>query len=203
MIELNRIYNEDCLETMKRMEDKSVDLVLTDPPYGIKATKMTLGSGQHNFHRGDWDNATPSKKMFDEIFRVSKNQVIWGGNYFSDILEPTNNWFIWDKLNPNLSFSEAEMAWTSARVNTRIYKCYSASKQKIHPTQKPDDLFQWILAKYLIDDMTVYDPFIGSGTTAIACIKENRQWIGSEISKEYCDIANKRIQNELNQLKLF
>ena len=106
------ITNECNMQLMSRYEDNYFDLAIVDPPYGIDAGKMTMGSGKHNFKKGkDWDSEIPNNEYFEELFRVSKNQIIWGGNYFP--LPLNNNWIIWDKLNPNLSFSEGEMAWCS------------------------------------------------------------------------------------------
>lgn len=115
------ITNEDNMLLMARYPDNYFDLAIVDPPYGIDAGKMTMGSGKHNFKKGkDWDNSIPNNDYFNELFRVSKNQIVWGGNYFP--LPLNNNWIIWDKLNPNLSFSEAEMAWCSIKKNIRILK---------------------------------------------------------------------------------
>ena len=130
----------DCLEAMKQCPDNYFDLAIVDPPYGINAGKMTMGSGKHKFEKGkDWDSKIPNDDYFNELFRISQNQIIWGGNYFS--LSLNNNWIIWDKLNPNLSFSEAELAWCSINKNIRIFKRYSAMEdddgKKRHPTQKP------------------------------------------------------------------
>lgn len=189
----------DCLEVMKELPDKSIDLVLTDPPYGIEADKMQMGSGFHRWDKkiNDWDDNIPSLECFNELFRVSKNQVIWGGNYFANILPPSANWLIWDKLNPNLSFSEAEMAWVRYGQRIRIFKKYSANQIKYHPTQKPLVLMTWSLANYSKDNDTILDPFLGSGTTARACKNLGRKCIGIEISQKYCDIAIQRLSQEV------
>lgn len=203
-MELNKIYQGDCLELMKQIPDKSIDLVLTDPPYGIKADKMQMGSGNHQWDKtvSSWDNFIPSKEYFDEMFRVSKNQIIWGGNYFTEILKPSVDWLVWDKLNPNMSFSEAEFAWVRQGKRIRIFKFYSASQKKQHPTQKPIQLFKWCIDKFSKENDIILDPFIGSGTTAIACLKTNRNFIGMELEPKYVDIANKRIAEFKQQLAL-
>ena len=195
------IYNNDCLEVMKEFNDKQFDLCLTDPPYGIKADKMQMGSGEHRWNKSvcGWDHNTPIKEYFTELFRISKNQVIWGGNYFTNILPPSKHWLIWDKLNPNLSFAEAEMAWVYKGKRVRLFKKYVANQIKYHPTQKPECLMTWVLSKYTKEDDVIIDPYLGSGTTARACKDLGRKCIGIEISKEYCDIAVKRLGQEVLQ----
>jgi site-specific DNA-methyltransferase (adenine-specific) len=201
-----KITNEDNMELMKRYPDNYFDLAIVDPPYGIDAGKMTMGSGKHNFKKGkDWDSAIPSNKYFDELFRVSKNQIIWGGNYFP--LPLNNNWIIWDKLNPNLSFSEAELAWCSIKKNVRIFKRYSAMDdddgKKQHPTQKPILLYKYCLEKYAKQGDKILDTHLGSGSIAIACHDYGFELIACELDKEYYDKAIQRITNHTNQTKLF
>lgn len=166
------ITNEDCMELMKRTPDNYYDLAITDPPYGIDAGKMTMGSGKHKFKKGkNWDANIPSDEYFKELFRVSKNQIIWGGNYFP--LELNNNWIIWDKLNPNMSFSEAELAWCSINNNTRIFKRLSTLPDidgiKRHPTQKSVELYKWCLSKYAKQGDKILDTHGGSFSIALAC----------------------------------
>lgn len=191
-MELNTIYNEDCLETMKRMPDNFVDLVLTDPPYGIGIAKNPF---RQKFAKADWDNFVPTQEYFDEIFRVSKNQIIWGGNYFN--LPATQCFYIWDKVQPkDFSSSMCEMAWVSRQSPAKLFRKHVVSIEKFHPTTKPIEMFRWCLA-FFPDAQTVYDPFMGSGTTARACKDLGRNYIGSEISKEYCEIAEKRLGQEV------
>jgi len=204
---INKIFNEDCLETMSRMADNSVDLILTDPPYGINIANMNMGVGKgnkcskaynRNWNKKDWDKDIPSSEIFDEIFRVSKNQIIFGGNYF--YLPPSRGFVIWDKGDgmKNRSFSECEMAWTSFDSVARIYKLDATTPQerKVHPTQKPLKLFDYCL-RYAIekDDTikTVYDPFAGSGTTLIVAKSIGLDYIGSELDKDYYEIIIKRL----------
>ena len=147
----SEVYNCDCMTFMQGLEDNAFDLCIADPPYGIDVTRMTLGSGRHKFSRGksDWYIATPDKRFFNEMFRISKNQIIWGGNYFD--LPTCDDWIVWDKLNPNLSFAEGELAWCSVHRKVRIYKHYSAmidGGSKIHPTQKPIALYEWLIKNY-------------------------------------------------------
>ena len=204
----DKIYVENCdnMELMKRYPDNYFDLAIVDPPYGINAGKMTMGSGKHKFKQGkDWDSAIPSDEYFQELFRVSKNQIIWGGNYFP--LPLNNNWVIWDKLNPNLSFSEAELAWCSINKNIRIFKRYSAMDdddgKKQHPTQKPIQLYKYCLDKYAKEGDKILDTHLGSGSIAIACHDYGFELTACELDKEYYDKAIERIKNHVSQQKLF
>lgn len=202
------VYLMDCMEGMAQFDDKHFDLAVIDPPYGIDAGKMTMGSGKHKFKKGkDWDAETPTEEYFFRLFMVGKNQIIFGGNYFTEILPPSNDWIIWDKLNPNLSFSEAEMAWCSIKRNTRIFKHYSAKVEeggKIHPTQKPVSLYDWIYSKYLPEGGKVIDTHLGSGSNRISADKAgNIDFTAFEIDEQYFDDSVKRFENYSKQLKLF
>ena len=204
---LSEVFNEDCMEVMKRYPDKHFDLAVVDPPYGIDAGKMTMGSGKHKFKKGKgWDAGIPTEEYFLELFRVSKNQIIWGGNYFSKILPPSNDWIIWDKLNPNLSFSEAEMAWCSIKRNTRIFKHYSAQVEeggKIHPTQKSVKLYDWIFTKYAEKGDLILDTHLGSGSSRISAQKGGFDFVGCELDAEYFEAQNKRYKQFISQLTMF
>lgn len=200
------ITNEDNMELMKRYPDNYFDLAIVDPPYGIDAGKMTMGSGKHNFSKGkDWDSSIPTEEYFKELFRVSKNQIIWGGNYFP--LPLNNNWIIWDKLNPNLSFSEAELAWCSLNKNIRIFKRLSTlpdcDVKKQHPTQKPIKLYKFCLKKYAKQGDKILDTHLGSGSIAIACHDYGFELTACELDKEYYGKAIQRIKNHVSQQKLF
>jgi site-specific DNA-methyltransferase (adenine-specific) len=200
------ITNEDNMELMALYSDNYFDLAIVDPPYGINAGKMTMGSGKHNFKKGkDWDSSIPDDDYFKELFRVSKNQIIWGGNYFP--LPLNNNWVIWDKLNPNLSFSEAELAWCSINKNIRIFKRYSAMEdddgKKQHPTQKPILLYKYCLERYAKQGDKILDTHLGSGSIAIACHDYGFELTACELDSEYYEKAIQRIKNHTNQQKLF
>ena len=208
------ITNEDNMALMSRYEDNYFDLAIVDPPYGINASKMTMGSGKHNFKKNkDWDSNIPSKEYFDELFRVSKNQIIWGGNYFTEYLHPTPHWLIWDKKNPNLSFAEGEMAWVRNGKNLRIFKKYSALADtvggKMHPTQKHVALYEWQLQNYADKDFKILDTHLGSGSIACAIDnmnkieKMNLEFTACELDKEYFDKAMERIRKHTNQLTIF
>ena len=202
------ITNEDNMELMSRYEDNHFDLAIVDPPYGIKASNMTMGSGKHNFDKTKkWDDNIPKKEYFEELFRVSKNQIIWGGNYFTEYLKPSPHWLIWDKRNPNLSFAEGEMAWVRKGKNLRIFKKYSAIADtiggKVHPTQKHVSLYTWILDNYAKEGDKILDTHLGSGSIAIACHNLKFELTACELDKEYFEASIKRIKQHTNQQRLF
>ena len=205
---INKIHCCDCLDLMREMPDKSVDLVLTDPPYGI-GDKLAIGGAtkrnlmQELYLSSPWEDIAPSKEYFDEIFRVSKNQIICGGNYFD--LPPTRGFIVWDKIKFASNYSQVEYIWTSFDCISRIFKYCSNGGFVIkpedkheHPTQKPLALIKWILEKYSDEGMTVLDPFMGSGTTCVACKKLGRNYIGIEKEPEYIKIAEKRLEKVNN-----
>lgn len=197
--------NIDCMEYMKTVPDKYFDLAVVDPPYGINAGKMTMGSGRHNFAKGkDWDSGIPSAEYFEQLFRVSKNQVIWGGNYFTEYLPPSKNWLLWDKKNKNLSFAEGELAWVRTGDNLRIFEFYSAQQSdKIHPTQKPIALYQWIFKRYAKQGDKILDTHLGSGSSRIAAYDAGLDFVGCEIDKEYFDKQEQRFADYTAQTSLF
>ena len=203
-MELNKIHNIDCLEFMKTLPDKCIDLVLTDPPYGINADKGVGGFGSSKtdkHYKGDWDSQTPSKEYFDEILRIGKKVIIFGGNFFTDKLPVNGHWIVWDKkgeIQFDNPFGDCELAYTN--VNKKSVKKYKViqqgfiteEKERYHPTQKPVHLFRKIIEDYSQDGI-IFDPFLGGGTTALACKQIGRDFIGCEISKEFYDIANERL----------
>ena len=205
---LNKVYLMDCLDVMKTLEDKSVDLVLTDPPYGIGDKLAIGGATKRNlmmelYLASPWEDIAPSKEYFDEIFRISKNQIICGGNYFD--LPPTRGFIVWDKMKFASNYSQVEYIWTSFDCISRIFKYCSNGGFVIkpedkheHPTQKPLALMKWILEKYSDEGMTVLDPFMGSGTTCVACKKLGRNYIGIEKEAAYVAIAEKRLEKVNN-----
>ena len=186
------------------MADNSVDLIITDPPYGKKADKGTngFGSAKNRKYKGGWDNIRPSKEYFDEMFRISKNAIIFGANYFCDMLKPSNCWIFWDKKgdiafqNP---FADGELIYTtfSKPVKRIVFKqqgfITDSKDKRYHPTQKPTELITDIIQRFASDNCTICDPFMGSGSTGIACINTGRNFIGMELDKGYFDIAESRI----------
>lgn len=199
----NEIYLGDCLELMKHIPDKSIDCVITDPPYGLDKSSMQgagkLKSRILNTSDTSWDVA-PTKEYFDEIFRISKNQVIWGGNYF--YLPPTRGIVVWDKQQPFKNFSQCEYCWTSYDTTAKLYKS-DKSFDKVHPTQKPLDLIKFCVDVFTNENDLILDPFLGSGTTAIAAYDLKRRYIGIEKEQKYFDIAKKRIEEFKAQLRMF
>lgn len=211
----NTIICADCLEVLKTLPDKCVDLVLADPPYGVKYARGKNGWGvcdnRPELSDVQWD-VKPTKEYFDEIRRVSVNQIIFGGNYFTDILPPTKGWIFWDKNGETKNksvFADGELAWTSFNHVIRKYTLRvmgfinDSHDVREHPTQKPSELFVEILRDNSKEGDTVLDCFLGSGTTAVACYRTHRDFIGIEISPKYCEIARKRLQAEKDKLSLF
>ena len=219
MAEIN-FHNVDCMDFMRNVPDKFYKLAIVDPPYGINAPNMAAtpcqrkngnkrlngGSGKQknrvlNTSNCDWDNAIPDQKYFDELFRISQNAIIWGGNYFP--LPPTRCVICWDKMQPWENFSQWEMAWTSFDAPAPIYRFDNRTGDKIHPTQKPVQLYRWLLQNYAKPGDNILDTHGGSMSTAIACVMEGFDLDICEIDKEYFDAGVKRFQEYKRQLKLF
>lgn len=201
----------DCLEIMIELE--TVDLCCTDPPYGTDFDYYSKGRGGGlakavDYGVQEWNKIRPSKQIFDLMRSISKHQIIFGGNLFSDYLPPSTSWLVWDKDNFSNNFGDCELAWTSHKKSIRKFKwrwsgfLKEAPEKRFHPTQKPTGLFMQILEKYSLINDLILDPYLGSGTTAIACERLNRKWIGIEISLDYCRIAKKRIEREISQKKI-
>jgi site-specific DNA-methyltransferase (adenine-specific) len=204
------LFYADCMEIMKQYPDKYFDLAIVDPPYGIGMDGGNVGyKGFNNFEKKDWDKETPSNEYFAELFRVSKNQVIFGGNYFG--LPPTRCYLVWDKGEGfyNRTYAECELAWTSFDANTCKIKYDPLAKGdykgKIHPCQKPVPVYDWILKNYATEGMKLLDTHFGSGSIALAVDKANRldkmnlHLTACEIDKEYIDKAIKRISESIKQ----
>ena len=202
------IYNEDCLQALKAMADNQFDLAIVDPPYGIGMDGGNVGyKGFNNFEKKDWDKEIPSNEYFAELFRVSKNQVIFGGNYFG--LPPTRCYLVWDKGEGfyNRTYAECELAWTSFDANTCKIKYDPLAKGdykgKIHPCQKPVTVYDWILQKYAKPNDLILDTHLGSGSSRIAANKGGFNFIGFETDKEYYEKQEKRFKNFTAQQRLF
>lgn len=205
---IKKIHNVDCLKFMKQLPDNYFDLILTDPPYGLDIHNKNITRGGVTISKDygliDWDKTTPSKEIFNEIRRVSRNQIIFGGNYFSEHLANSSCWLVWDKDNGASSFADCELAWTNFKSAVRIYKYrwngmlqadMRNKEERLHPTQKPVRLFTAILQDYAKSGMKIFDPFIGSGTTAIACESLGLEWCGCELEPSYIEIANNRLKS--------
>jgi DNA modification methylase len=198
-----RLILGDCLEVLPTLG--RVDAVVTDPPYGIGEDggrfRDRKGGGHRVLPKGDWDYAPPPKRAFDLIRCISTGQVIWGGNYFSDKLPPSMGWLYWQKLMGG-DFSDGELAWTSRDAAVREFTLCNKMHGKEHPTQKPVEVMQWSI-RFVDYADTILDPFMGSGTTGVACVNLGRKFIGIEIEEKYFDIACRRIEEAYRQPRLF
>lgn len=197
----------DCLEAMKKYDDNHFDLAIVDPPYGISADTGTGGYGSERgrHYTSEWDSAIPPAEYYEELFRISKNQIIWGAQYMIEHLKPGTKWVVWDKVgdvafkNP---YSKCELAWTSfeGAVDKFTYKqmgFISDDKDlRIHPTQKPVALYEWLLSKFAQPNDKILDTHVGSGSSLIACWKHGFEFVGYEIDKNYYDLASQRLAEE-------
>jgi len=196
------LYNMDCMEAMKDMPDNAYDLAIVDPPYGIGISSNPVRQ-QHK--KKQWDSEIPKEDYFNELKRVSKNQIIWGGNYFLDYLRATQCFLIWDKKQPHdFSLAMCEMAWTSFQSPAKIWtRSVLAEQGKIHPTQKPVKLYEWLLTNYAKEGDKILDTHLGSGSIAIACHNLKFDLTGYELDAEYYEAAVKRLEQHRKQLQLF
>ena len=202
------ITNEDNMQLMSRYPDNYFDLAIVDPPYGIGAENHAgkKENGWKQWDKKNWDNKIPNQKYFEQLKRVSKNQIVWGGNYMTEYLPASMGWIIWDKGQRDFSLADGEMAWTSFNKAMRIWEYARAktiSDNKIHPTQKPVALYKWILDKYAKEGDKILDTHLGSGSIAIACHDYGFELTACELDKEYYEKAIQRIVNHTNQQKLF
>ena len=201
---ISEVYNMDCIAGMKEYPDKYFDLAIVDPPYGIGANKMTLGNGKRKIFRGndDWDKEAPSIEYFLELFRVSKNQIIWGGNYFTENLYSSNCWVIWDKMQ-EFSGATFEMAWTSFKSPSKAFRMSSAvaytRQNKIHPTQKPVALYRWLLENYAKPGDRILDTHGGSMSSAIACHDLGFDLDICELDPDYFKAGKERFERHVNR----
>ena len=202
-----QITNEDNMELMARYPDNYFDLAIVDPPYGININSSGWAKSNSKIKTSnEWDSEIPKKEYFDELFRVSKNQIIWGGNYFIDHLKNTRCFLLWDKqIGECTSFASAELAWTSFDKSTKTFYEHPAKhgKSKFHPTQKPVKLYEWLLVNYAKEGDKILDTHLGSGSIAIACHDYDFELTACELDKEYYDKAIERITNHTKQQKLF
>jgi site-specific DNA-methyltransferase (adenine-specific) len=219
------------MELMSRYPNKYFDLAIVDPPYDFSISKTSfVAKGEHNKNKRQWFGGkkdiggfvvsskhvsslqfAPNKDYFDELMRVSKHQIIWGGNYFTQYLKPSMAWIYWDKQNGDSYFSDGELAWTSFGCGLRSVRKHSVQPGRIHPTQKPVYLYEWILNKYIpnafsgrkVNCKNILDTHLGSGSIAIACHNYGFDLTACELDREYFDKAMKRINNHMAQTKLF
>jgi site-specific DNA-methyltransferase (adenine-specific) len=207
----SEVYLEDCVTALKRYADNHFDLAIVDPPYGlgIDGQKGYVKKGvqiRKAYSFKGWDNAIPTAEYFTELKRVSKNQIIWGGNYFTEFLQPTKAWIFWYKGQQDLTMSDGEMAWTSMDKVTRMVKIHRThiwQEKPMHPTQKPVKLYDWILDKYATEGDLILDTHLGSGSSRIAAYKGGFNFVGFEIDQEYYEKQEKRFNDFKSQLRLF
>lgn len=221
------LRNMDCMELMKQFPDKHFDLAIVDPPYGIGADKAQnnaaeqrikangkskAGRGWKKYRETDWDSDIPKAEYFIELERVSKNQIVWGGNYFFQLWQtPCKGFIIWDKGQRDFSLADCELAWTSFDKCARIVDISRGEALaennntggRIHPTQKPVALYKWLLNKYAKEGDKILDTHLGSGSIAIACHDYKFDLVGSEIDSGYYNDLMKRVQNHVAQQSLF
>ena len=210
----SEVFNEDCMVLMSRYPDKYFDLAIVDPPYGIgiDGQKQSINNKNPKANRKahdfkGWDNAIPPAEYFVELWRVSKNQIIWGANYFVEhINKPTKGWVVWYKGQEGLTMSDAELAFSSFDTATRVVKINRVELLKegtIHPTQKPTKLYEWILSNYAKQGDLILDTHLGSGSSRIAAYNAGLDFTACEIDKDYFDAQEKRFKNHIMQLSMF
>ena len=201
---LSTVYWMDCIDGMKQFPDKIFDLAVVDPPYGIGAGKgvgVTRGK-ENQYTVKDWDSSIPEQSYWDELFRVSKNQIVWGGNYMTDYLKPSRGWIYWQKMMGG-DYADGELAWTSFDRNLKEFTKRSDRGNRFHPAQKPIKLYEWIFANYAEEGNLILDTHLGGQSSRIAANKAGLDFVGFEIDREYYDNGNKRFKNFVSQGVLF
>lgn len=198
----SEVWNQDCMELLATLPDKSVDLAVVDPPYGIDINKSGVLIKDKGLAYKPWDKSAPDKEYFQELFRVAKNAVIWGANHFIErIPYPSKYWLVWDKMRPEtFSFAQCELAWTSFNTPAKVFH-YSINSQlhseiRIHPTQKPVALYAWIYRLFAKKGDLILDTHLGSSSSRIAAFKMGLDFIGCEIDPEFVAASEARFQKE-------
>jgi site-specific DNA-methyltransferase (adenine-specific) len=223
-VPLSEVYLEDCVKALKRFNDKHFDLAVVDPPYGIDMSQELFKRGQTCKKNGykehlnkDWDKQVPEQDYFDELFRVSKNQIVFGANYMTKYLPESMGWIVWNKVQRGYSFADGELAWTSFKKALRIFDYARGNESgfapklkgteragiNIHPTQKPIALYDWIFANYSERGQIILDTHLGSGSSRIAANKAGINFIGFEVDEDYYERQEKRYQTFISQLRMF
>ena len=208
------LTNEDNMELMARYEDNYFDLAIVDPPYGLgdRLVKGGAKGGMGTMRNladdkvTTWGDKIPPPEYFTELQRVSKNQIIWGGNYFLDYLGKTDGFIVWDKMNGTNPMADAELAWQNIKGTTRMFRWHHFSGEKttkIHPTQKNIKLYEWLLMNYANEGDKILDTHLGSGSIAIACHNLGFELTGCELDKDYYEAACKRLKHHQAQLTMF
>jgi site-specific DNA-methyltransferase (adenine-specific) len=204
---ISEVKNMDCIEYMQHFPDKYFELAIVDPPYGIGiniSMGRRKGDKKNNYHKfAGNDSAIPNENYFNELFRVSKNQIIWGGNYMTEFLRPSSCWLLWDKgFSQEVTFAQFEMAWTSFHTSAKKYDKHPNQLNRIHPTQKPVALYRWLLQNYAKPNDKILDTHLGSGSSRIAADMEGFDFYACELDKDYFDASCKRFDEYKKQLKL-
>lgn len=205
---ISQTYNRDCLEAMREMPDNAFELAIVDPPYGISINHSMgrrAGQAASGHSPVQWDDETPSADYFQELFRVSQNQVIWGGNYFmSKVAKDSPCWILWDKkYSDEVSFAQFEMAWTSFATSAKKFEMVNNGTGKIHPTQKPVALYKWLLTNYAKPGDRILDTHLGSGSSRIAAYDLGFDFTGYELDTDYYNAQEERFARHIAQPKLF
>ncbi len=208
-VPLSEVYLEDCVTALKRYADNHFDLAIVDPPYGIgfsSKKQSNFGKGGINHEYKGWDKEIPKAEYWEQLFRVSKNQIVWGANYMTEFLKPSRCWISWYKMQ-EFSTNEFELAWTSfdetcKQFNLSRVQAYAGSN-KIHPTEKPIKLYDWCLNKFANEGDLILDTHLGSGSSRIAAYKGGFNFVGFEIDQEYYEKQEKRFNDFKSQLRLF
>lgn len=204
---MNVAYNQDCIEAMRAMPDGAYDLAVVDPPYGIDFAKTHTGPGWVVREKKDWDKQIPPPEYFKLLFRVSKNQIIWGGNYFTEYLPPSMGWIFWDKGQREFSLADGELAWTSYNRVLRVFDYSRARLNRdragFHPTEKPIALYTWIFSKYAKPGDRILDTHLGSGSSRIAAYDAGLDFTGYEIDPDYFTAQEQRFNEHAAQITLF
>ena len=213
----SEVFNEDCIQVMKRYPDKFFDLAVVDPPYGIGMSKVKKWSTSkkclaksNNYKEGDWDNKIPDDEYFLELFRVSKNQIIWGGNYYAHLLPASSAWIVWDKENDGTKTADCEMAWTSFETAARMFRWMwrgflqdGEAEKKIHICQKPVKLYEWLLINYAKEGQKILDTHLGSASSRIAAYNLKYYFVGCEIDVDHFNDGEVRFKEFVSQQRLF
>ena len=208
----SEVYLEDCVKALKRFNDNHFDLAIVDPPYGLGMGTVSIPSekntnSQQKFYKDlkskRWDDNTPNKEYFDELKRVSKNQIVWGGNYMAEHLGNTKCIIIWDKMTYIPTMSQFEFAFCSFNKHPKMVKVNSTDIDRMHPTQKPIKLYDWLLHNYAKEGNLILDTHLGSGSSRIAAYKGGFNFVGFEIDQEYYEKQEKRFNDFKSQLRLF
>ncbi len=211
---LSIVYNCDCMEYMRSAADGQFALAIVDPPYGIGMNWKKDPHSQFYKHSSSYTNNTiPPKEYFSELMRISRNQIIWGANYYTEFLPPRQSWIVWDKQRdyPTQHLAEAELAWTSFNIPVRIAQflwngaCTCCKRSGIHPHEKPTSLYQWLLSEYGDKNAQggVFDSHLGSGSSRIAAYRRGFDFVGCEIDKGYYEAQEARFQEEINGIVTF